>query len=43
MKLSSACELNEEPFTHIEEDAGAAAPNVTIIDENDDENVNIKD
>ena len=43
MKLSSACELNEEPFTHIEEDARTAAPNVTIIDENDDEDVNIKD
>ena len=43
MKLSSACELNEEPFTHIEEDVRAAASNVTIIDENDDEDVNIKD
>ena len=42
MKLSSTSELNEDPFTHTEEDI-AAAPSFTIIDENDDEDVNIED
>ena len=42
MKLSSTCEINENPFTHTEEDIIAAAPCFTIIDENDDENVNIE-
>ena len=43
MKLSSTCKLNEDPFTHTEEDIIRAAPSFTIIDENDDEDVNIKD
>ena len=43
MKLSSTCELNEDPFTHTEEDIIAAAPSFTIIDENDDEDVKIED
>ena len=43
MKLSSTCELNEDPFTHTEEDIIAVAPCFTIIDENDGENVNIED
>ena len=43
MKLSSTCELNEDPFTHTEEDIILAAPSFTIIDENDDEDVNIED
>ena len=43
MTLSSTCELNENPFTHTEEDIIAAAPSFTIIEENDDEGVNIKD
>ena len=43
MKLSSTCELNKDPFTHTEEDIIAAAQGFTIIDENDDENVNIED
>ena len=42
MKLSSTSELNEDPFTHTEEDI-AAAPSFTIIDENDDLGVNIKE
>ena len=42
MKLSSTSELNEDPFTHTEEDI-AAAPSFTIIDENDDVGVNIKE
>ena len=42
MKLSSTSELNEDPFTHTEEDI-AAAPSFTIIDENDDVDVNIKE
>ena len=42
MKLLSTCELNEDPFTHTE-DIIAAATNFTIIDENDDEDVNIED
>ena len=37
MKLPSTCELNEDPFTHTEEDI--AAPSFAIIDENDDDNV----
>ena len=41
--LSSTCELNEDPFTYTEEDIIATAPNFTIIDENDDEDVNIED
>ena len=44
MKLSSTCELYEDPFTHAEEDIIAAGPSFTIIDENDDdEDVNIED
>ena len=43
MKLSSTCELNEDPFTHTEEDIIAVAPCFTIIDENDGEHVNIED
>ena len=43
MKLSSTCKLNEDPFTHTEEDIIAAAPIFIIIDENDDEDVNIED
>ena len=43
MKLSSTCELNEDPFTHTEEDIIAAAPIFTNIDENDNEDVNIED
>ena len=43
MKLSSTCELNEDPFTHTEEDIIAAVPSFTIIDENNDEDVNIED
>ena len=43
MKLSSTCELNEDPFTHTEEDIIAVAPCFTIIDENNVENVNIED
>ena len=31
MKFSSICELNEDPFTHTEEDIIAAAPRFTII------------
>ena len=43
MKLSSTCELNEDPFTHTEEDIIAAALSFMITDENDDEDVNIED
>ena len=43
MKLSSTCELKEDPFTRTEEDIIVAAPIFTIIDENDDEDVNIDD
>ena len=43
MKLSSTCELNEDPFMHTEEDIIAAAPSFTIIYENDNEDVNIED
>ena len=39
MKLSSTCELNEDPFTHTEGDIIAAAPSFPITDENDDEDV----
>ena len=42
-RLSSTCDLNEDPFTRTEEDIKTAAPSSTIIDENDDENVNIED
>ena len=41
--LSSTCELNEDPFTYTEQDIIATAPNFTIIDENDNEDVNIED
>ena len=43
MKLSSTWELNEDPFTNAEKDIIAAVPLFTIIDENDDEDVNIED
>ena len=43
MKLSSTCELNEDPFTSTEVDIIAAVPPFTIIDGNDDEDVNIED
>ena len=43
MKLSSTCELNEDPFTHTEEDIIAAAPSFTITDDNNEEDVNIED
>ena len=52
VKLSSTCELNEDPFTHelnedpftqMEEDIIAAALSFTIIDENGYEDVNIED
>ena len=43
MKLTSTCELNEDPFTHTEEDIIAAAPSFLIIGENDHEGVNIED
>ena len=43
MNLSPTCELNEDLFTHTEEDIIEAAPSLTIIDENDDEDVNIDD
>ena len=43
IKLSFTCELNEDPLMHTEEDIIAAAPSFTIIDENDDEDVNIED
>ena len=36
MKFPSTCELNEDPFTHTEEDVMAAAPSSMIIDENND-------
>ena len=42
MKLSSTCELNEDPF-NTEEAIIAAAPSFTIIDENYDEDVNTED
>ena len=42
VKLSSTCELNENPFTHTE-DVIVAAPSFAIINENDDEDVNIGD
>ena len=42
MKLSSTCKLNEDPFTHTEEDIIAAASSFTNIDENDNEDVNIE-
>ena len=42
INLSSTCQLNEDTFTHTEENIIAAAPNFTIIDENDDD-VNIED
>ena len=38
MKLSSTCELDEDPFMHT-----VTAPRFTIIDENDDEGVTIED
>ena len=41
IKFSSTCELNEDLFRHIEEDI-AAAPSFTIIDKNDDKDVNIE-
>ena len=43
MKLLFTCELSEDPFMHTEEDIIAAAPSFTIIDENNDEDVNIED
>ena len=43
MKLPSTCDLNEDPFTHTEEDIIAAAPIFTNIDENDNEDVNNED
>ena len=43
MNLSSFCELNENLFTNTEEDIIEATPSLTIIDENDDEDVNIED
>ena len=43
MKLSSTWELNEDPFTHSEEDTTAAAPSFTVIEEDGDEDVNIED
>ena len=43
MKLSSTCELNEDPFKDTKEDIIAAAPSFTIIDENDNKNVNTED
>ena len=43
MKLPSTLELNEGPFTHTKGDIAAAPRTFTIIDENDDENVNIED
>ena len=42
INLSSTCQLNEDTFTHTEENIIAAAPSFTIIDENDDD-VNIED
>ena len=41
--MSSTCELNQDPYTHTEEDITAAAPSFSIIDENDDKDVNIED
>ena len=41
--MSSTCELNEDLFTHTEEDIIAGAPGFMIIDKNDDEDVNIED
>ena len=43
MNLSPFCELNENLFTNTEEDIIEATPSLTIIDENDDEDVNIED
>ena len=43
MNLSPFCELNEDLFTNTEEDIIEATPSRTIIDENDDEDVNIED
>ena len=43
MKLSSTCELNEDPFTSTEVDIIAVVPPFTLIDGNDDEDVNIED
>ena len=43
LKLSSTCELNEDPFTNTEEDIIAAAPSFTITDDNNEEDVNIED
>ena len=43
MKLPSTCELNGDLFTNAEEDTIAAVPSFTIIDENNDEEVNIED
>ena len=43
MKLSFTCELNEDLFSNTEEAIIAAAPSFTIIDENDDEDVNTED
>ena len=42
INLSSTCQLNEDTFTHTEENIIAAAQSFTIIDENDDD-VNIED
>ena len=42
MKLLTTCELNEDPFTHTDEDIIAAAE-FAIIDDNDDEDINIED
>ena len=41
-KKTSDGELNEDPFTHTEEDIIAAASSFTIIDENDDKDDNIE-
>ena len=43
IKLSSTCKLNEDPFTHTDEDIIAAAPSFMIIDKNGNKDVNIED
>ena len=43
IKLSSTCKLNEDPFTHTDEDITAAAPSFMIIDKNGNKDVNIED
>ena len=43
-KIKWSCHLLANyPFTHTGEDIIAAAPSFTIIDENDDDDVNIED